>query len=99
MEEREDGWPTDCRWSKTKEPMQRVRMVCKENSLMSRGIRRFLLYAQRVHHTQAVADIGVGSCVAGFSARASPLVVAPAEVSVGSGTLAASLEAADEEPF
>lgn len=37
--------------------------------------------------------------VAVFSARVSPLVVVSAGVSVGSGTLAASLGVVEEEPF
>ena len=39
------------------------------------------------------------SVIAGFSAMVSPLVVASAGVSAGSATLAASLVAAEEEPF
>ena len=80
-------------------------VVCKGNCSCPGVLTKFL-YAHRDHQTQAVADTGVfswvpvvTSVVAGFSASGSPLVVASADVSVGSGTWAASLELAEEEPF
>lgn len=66
--------------------------------------------SRRDHDSYAEADTAVcplvlamlpvsPSVIAGFSPRVSPLVVASAGVSAGSGTLPASLVVAEEEPF
>lgn len=85
-------------------------MIRKRKSLMSRGIDHVSYTRIGKTTLQAAADTGVcsgapvmfpvsPSVSAGFSARVSPFVVGAAGVSVGSGTLAASLEFPVEEPF